>query len=62
MAPGFRDFGRAGQLGSVGASGFSWSASPNNTYGVYLYFNATSLNRSHGGHRVHGLQLRCLSE
>jgi len=64
-APGFRDagyYGRLGTLMSVGLDGYSWSSAVSGTNGVFLYFDAQHFNPSHVGFHGHGFQLRCLSE
>ena len=64
-APGYRGAGNDGRLGAltlVSNNGFSWSSAISGIGGMFLYFNAQSLNPSGAVNRGHGLQLRCLSE
>ncbi|WP_300681759.1 hypothetical protein, partial [uncultured Rikenella sp.] len=64
-APGFRDagnYGRLGDLMSVGVGGYSWSSAVSGTNGVFLDFGTQTLYPSGVNHRGHGVQLRCLSE
>ena len=62
-APGYRDFGRAGDEGeirNVGNNGMSWSSTVSGTNAFFLNFNTTNLNPSNANNRAHGFQVRCL--
>ncbi|WP_304708826.1 hypothetical protein [uncultured Rikenella sp.] len=64
-APGFRDagyYGRLGTLMSVGLDGYSWASTVSGTNGMSLAFNVTELYPSGAYNRAYGFQLRCLSE
>ncbi|WP_299457482.1 hypothetical protein [uncultured Rikenella sp.] len=64
-APGFRDAGNYGRLGSllsVGSNGYSWSSTVSGTNGMYLNFNVAWLYPSNANGHAYGFQLRCLSE
>ena len=50
-------------LDYVGDDGNYWSASPNNSYAYYLYFNNFGrVNASGGNYRAYGRSVRCLQE
>ncbi|WP_297830608.1 hypothetical protein [uncultured Rikenella sp.] len=46
----------------VGLGGYSWSSSVSDTNSTYLRFRATDLYPCYTTGRIHGFQLRCLSE
>ncbi|WP_299458366.1 hypothetical protein [uncultured Rikenella sp.] len=46
----------------VGNGGDSWSSAVSGTYGVFLGFSTQHITPCDAYHRVHGFQLRCLSE
>ncbi|WP_300856954.1 hypothetical protein [uncultured Rikenella sp.] len=46
----------------VGNEGSVWSASTNDTYGVYLRFVTNATQSGYSSYRGHCFQLRCLSE
>jgi hypothetical protein len=61
-ASGYRE-GLDGGLGTVGSSGRYWSASPDDDYASYLYFNYNGfVSPSDSDGRAHGLSVRCLQE
>ncbi|MCC8062953.1 MAG: fimbrillin family protein [Rikenellaceae bacterium] len=64
-APGFRDAGSYGKLGSlvnVGHSGYSWSSAVGDSDGVFLDFYTVGLIPRNTANRAFGLQVRCIQE
>ncbi len=53
----------SGELGNVGSSGYSWSATPSSsTYGYFLYFLSTNVYPAYSNYRSYGRPVRPIQE